>query len=79
MRVEQLGLEIPFPELFFCKLSRPVSDHNASAAVWHYFVRHILAVRRPHYGIFVENVMDKLRRNANFDFSTFHRLWAGVD
>ena len=79
MCIEQLALEVALPEICFGKLD--VAQHCTGMRAENdrrYLVWYVIAVCFRHHWKLFKDVVYKLRCDDDLDFSTLHRLWAGI-
>jgi hypothetical protein len=79
MRIEQLALEVAFPELCFGKLDG--GQHGAETRARndrHHLVWYVVTIRFRHHRELFKDVVYKLRCDDDFHFAALYRLWAGI-
>ena len=80
MCIEQFGLKVPFPELFFSQLDLNCLNSSGTGKRRRtHFTWHIFTIGPAHNRVFVEDIVNQLRRNANPDFAPFNSFWSWVD
>lgn len=79
MCIEQLALEVAFPELCFRKLD--VDQHGTGTRARndrHHLIWNVITICFRHHWKLFKDVVYKLRCDDDFDFSALYRLWAGI-